>query len=705
MITFGSTALLAGFLFALAAVLAGAYGAWNGERRAVDTAERGVLVAAALAWMAAAVLVALMLNRDYRVAYVWEYTSNTLPAAYAVTALWAGQAGSLLWWLCLLGATAAVAARTTLRARSDCGGNSDHASFDLIRPWALVVLALIMAFFFSLVLWAADPFQLLADKYPAALGHSPHDGQGLNPQLQNFGMIIHPPLLYLGYILFSVPFALALASLCGDHPAGLWVKRARPWTMAAWTILGFGILCGMKWAYVELGWGGYWAWDPVENASLMPWLTGTALLHSAMVEERLGALRRWNYLLVVMTFLLSVFGTFLTRSGILSSVHAFAQSDVGPYFMNFFAAWTAISAGLLALRWSRIAPSRPLSGILSREALFLFQNLLLVGLAAAVFWGTMYPIVSEKMTGEKVTVAAPYYDQVAVPLGLAIYILMGAAPLIPWRGANPRRFLTLSAPPFVLALVAGLAQRLLLGGSILAASGTAIAIFSLAVLAYDLQLAGAARRRAGSRDNVESWPLAIAHVLDRQHRRYGGFLAHAGMAVLMIGLAGAGFNRQSEARLAPGDKLDLAPWSLELTGSGMGNDGHRDFARAELTLRENGKPIEVVRPEISIYFPGQEREQRNTEVSILSSPLRDLYVIFVEPDGEHAVIRLMVHPLVLAVWAGGFVTVLGALFALLPNGLLLGLFQPAAARVLHCSGCGAREIGERFCWNCGASKG
>lgn len=690
MIAIGGSALATGFLFAVGAAGAAAYGAIRRKRAPVDAAERAILLAGALAWVAAATLVGLMLTRDYRVAYVWEYTSNTLPPAYTVTALWAGQAGSLLWWLCLLSATIALAARTTLQRQPH------------LRPWSLAVLAAIAAFFFALVLWAADPFQLLAERYPNAYGHLPAEGQGLNPQLQNFGMIIHPPLLYLGYILFSVPFSLALSSLATHGESGRWVRASRPWTMAAWTVLGFGILCGMKWAYVELGWGGYWAWDPVENASLLPWLTGTALLHSAMVEERLGALRRWNYLLAILTFLLSVFGTFLTRSGILSSVHAFAQSDVGPYFINFFAAWGAIGAGLLAFRWKDLKPLRAVEGILSREALFLFQNLLLVGLAAAVFWGTMYPIVSEKVTGEKVTVSAPYYNQVAVPIGLAVYVLMGCAPFIPWRRASWRRFLSLAALPFALGALAAAGQKILLGGSTASAAGTGIAAFTLAVLLEDLRGATAARRRSAEASGArEGWFEAAARIVDRQHRRYGGFLAHAGMAVLLLGFAGAAFNREAEARLAPGEKLLLAPWALELRGVTQGHDGHRDFVRAELGLTQHDRNVRTVRPEISIYFAGQEREQRNTEVAILSSTLRDLYVIFVEPVEGGAVIRLMVQPLVLAVWAGGLLVLLGSILALVPDGAFLQAFHGQSRPA--CASCGETGTGEPHCWNCGAA--
>ncbi|MEK8023906.1 MAG: cytochrome c-type biogenesis CcmF C-terminal domain-containing protein [Candidatus Hydrogenedentota bacterium] len=687
MIELGVTLIRFGLAVSAWSLAAGIFGAWSKHRAATESARRGVFAAAILSWAGAAVLVRLLVSRDFRVAYVWEYTSLTLPDIYAFTALWAGQAGSLLFWLCILGVVSTIALANMRGKLPD---------FEPQLPW---IIASIQLFFFLLITFAADPFQLLTDRYPEAAIALPVDGNGLNPQLQNFGMIIHPPLLYAGYIAYTIPFALAMAALAsgnlGDLSHGAsWIRAARRWSIAAWMILGFGILCGARWAYVELGWGGYWAWDPVENASLMPWLTGTAFLHSVMIEERRGMLRRWNIFLIALTYLLCLFGTFLTRSGILSSVHSFAQSDVGPFFVRFMSTWAFAAAALFLWRWKELRAAQPFHSVLSRESSFLFQNLLLLGICGAVFWGTMYPIISENFTGEKVTVDAPYFNKVVLPLGLALYLLTGSGPLISWRRASGESLRKNLGMPVALGVLAGMAAVALGSRDWMASSAFGLSFFIVAAVILDLYTSSRVLSKQTSQPLLRSSLVLI----DRNHRRYGGFLTHIGMAVLLIGLAGNAFNQEVEKHLAPGESMELGHYRLVYRGFEEDNDGHRNIYRANVDLLREGEPIGSEHPEISIYFPGQEKETRNSEVAIRPTLFEDLYIIFAEPDGSNAVIRMMIHPLIAFVWAGGFLAVLGALVAIVPWRFSLprGASSAAAALVLVLVGAGAHAETPRY---------
>lgn len=648
MIELGHSFLLLGFVASLWAMLGGAWAAFRQHDPGSRSAENALHVATISSWGVAIILTRLLLVRDYRIAYVWEYTSNTLPDVYAATALWGGQAGSLLFWLVILGTLASFAV-------------IKHRNASLL-PHAVWVLASIQFFFFILLSFAAEPLLLLTDKYPEAARFFPIDGNGLNPQLQNFGMIIHPPLLYLGYISISVPFAFAMAALASGKVDLQWIRTTRTWMIFSWMILGFGILCGARWAYVELGWGGYWAWDPVENASLMPWLTSTALLHSIMIEERRGMLRRWNIFLITITFLLSVFGTFLTRSGILSSVHSFTESNVGTFFIVFLCSWAVLALILASFRWKELESKNHIDSFLSRESAFLFQNLLLIGICGAVFWGTMYPILSEAVSGTKVNVQAPYFNKVILPLGLALYILTGAGPMISWRNAAPGSLKrNLGLPALLGAIISGVS--IFFGGVGMATAAFGVAAFIFYAILLDLFTTTRARRKTHPDETPIRSGLTI---IDRNHHRYGGFLTHIGMAIFLIGIAGNAFNKEAEQHLAPGGTMTLGHYQVVYRGYESGTDGHRQVYRATLSVFKDGELIATEKPEISLYFPGQEKESRNSEVSIRSTPLEDLYLIFAEPDGVNAVIRIMIHPLISFVWFGGFIAVMGALVAILP---------------------------------------
>ncbi len=668
MAEFGSLALFLGLLGSIWATFGGLWGGLGGQKRLVVSAERALHIATAASVVGAAVLLRLLINRDYSVAYVWEYTSNTLGTAYAASALWAGQEGSLLFWLAVLGVMSSIAVQR------------NRAIYPTLVPHVTWVLASTMLFFYVLLCFVADPFKGLVEKFPAAAGAdlTRIDGNGLNPLLQNFGMIIHPPLLYLGYIGFAIPFAFAIAALVTRHLTPDWIKTTRFWTITSWAFLSLGIVTGAKWAYVELGWGGYWAWDPVENASLMPWLTGTAFLHSVMIEERRGMLRRWNIFLIILTFLLSIFGTFLTRSGILQSVHSFAQSGVGDVFLWFMGGWALLAGALFFHRWDDLKPRQDIDSLFSREAFFLFQNLILLGICGAVMWGTMYPVFSEQFTGEKVTVAAPYFNRVILPLGLALFLLTGAGPMISWRRASAESLKRNLGLPVLAGLVSAALAWGLGFADILAAQAFALAVFILAAIAMDIYICARARQK----QTGEGFARSAFLLMDRNRRRYGGFFVHVGMAILLIGLAGNAFSQEVEKHVTPGETMMLGDYAVRYNGYKEQQDPHRVWLTADLTVLRNGREVGREEPEISIYFAGTDREQRASEVAIRSRPLEDLYLIFVEPDGPNATIRMMVHPLVSFVWNGSLIAVIGAFLALAPWKLPFAWAQPGLARLL-----------------------
>src|SRR3954465_8936581 len=412
----GQFALWAAFLLGLWCVVLSFSGRWRGRPDLSATIVRSVYAICGCLLVASVSLWKGLINHDFNMEYVWAYTSRNLPSQFIFSAFWAGQKGSLLFWAVVLSLFASAAQLLTSRR------------FAYLMPYVAGVTSAVVTFFVSVMLFAADPFE--------RLGFTPADGRGLNPQLQNVGMVIHPPMLYLGYISITIPFAFAIGALISGRLDTGWIHAIRKWTLVSWLFLSIGITLGMWWAYVELGWGGYWAWDPVENASLLPWLTMTAFLHSVMIQEKRGMLKRWNLGLIIGTFLLSIFGTFITRSGVIASVHSFTQSNVGYFFLAFLAVSGILAFTLLYTRWPSLRAEVQLDSMLSREAAFLFNNLLLVGVAFSVLWGTLFPILSEAVRGSKITVGPPFFNRVNVPLGLLLLALLGIGPLIAWRKAS-----------------------------------------------------------------------------------------------------------------------------------------------------------------------------------------------------------------------------------------------------------------------------
>src|SRR5918996_1040286 len=530
----GRAALVAAFGLILYAAVVGAYAAWRGRRRLLDSATNALFAACGATGVAAVVLLAALAGRDFSFEYVADSTSRELPMSYTLAAFWSGQAGSLLLWLLVLTGAASAAILLNRRLIRD------------VLPWTVPIVAGVAAFFAFLLVGVASPFETQA---------APVDGAGMNPSLQNPYMIAHPPMLYLGYVGLTIPFAFAMAALASRRTDERWIVATRRWTLGAWTFLGFGILLGAKWAYEEVGWGGWYAWDPVENAALMPWLVATAFLHSVMVQEKKNMLRVWNVVLVAGAFGLSLFGTFLTRSGVINSIHSFTQGPIGLWFLCFIAVVAAASTALILVRMSQLRSRTRLESLVSREAAFLYNNLFLVAFALTVLWGVVYPLVSEAVRGVAVTLGAPYYDFFAVVFGLPLVLLMGIGPLVAWRRASLRSLGASLLWPAGVALVAGAALLALGGGSSPAGLvGYTFGAFVLAAIVLEFARGTRARKALGA----GGWLAAFTGLVARNRRRYGGYVVHASIVLLLVGAVGVGgLSTTPGARLAPGAALEL----------------------------------------------------------------------------------------------------------------------------------------------------
>ena len=615
------------------------------------SAERAAYVVFGLLAVASAALLRALLAHDFSLEYVAAYTSRNLPVFYAWSAFYAGQKGSLLFWAVVLAAfTAVVAARNR-------GRHGD------LMPYVTGVLLVTITFFVAVMVLATNPFEQLPSPPP--------DGNGLNPQLQNPGMVFHPPLLYLGYIGVAVPYAFAVAALLSGRLDSGWLAAIRRWTLLSWLLLSAGIVLGMWWAYVELGWGGYWAWDPVENASLLPWLTMTAFLHSVMIQEKRGMLKRWNLGLIVATFLLTIFGTFVTRSGFVSSVHAFARTNLGWFFLGFLALSGAASFALLAWRWPRLAAEARLESMLSREAAFLFNNLVFVTITFAVFWGTLFPTLSELLSGVKVTVGPPFFNQVNVPLGLLLLLLTGVGPLIAWRQASAANLRRQFLQPAAGGLATGAVLVVLGMRDAWAVTAFALAAFVTLTVAQEFARGTAARRRQYG----EGWALAAARLVGRDRRRYGGYVVHLGVVMMFVGFAGSAFKSETDATLKPGESVEVRSpsgraYRFVHQGLSQYEQLNRFVMAASLDVYRDGKYLGVMRSEKRQHMDSMGRPsfEPSTEVAIRTGPREDVYVIFAGAGQatEEAAYRITINPLVLWVWLGGLVLTLGGLIALWP---------------------------------------
>src|SRR5216117_237423 len=654
MTVLGGLCLWLAFLLGVWGALAGFVGGRSGRRDLEQSARHAVFAMCAALWVAVAALEWALFHHDFNVEYVAAYTSRNLPIFYTWSALYAGQKGSLLFWASVLSLFGSLAMLLTARR---------HRA---LLPYVAGVVCTVATFFISVMLFAqANPFHRLA--------YTPLDGSGLNPQLQNPGMVFHPPMLYLGYISITIPFAFAMAALLSRRLDVDWLVAIRKWTLLSWLFLSVGICLGMWWAYVELGWGGYWAWDPVENASLLPWLTMTAFLHSVMIQEKRGMLKKWNLALIIGSWLLSIFGTFITRSGVISSVHSFTQSNVGYFFLFFLIAAGTASFALYATRLPLLDAEARLESMVSREASFLFNNLLLVGIAFSVLWGTLFPILSELVQGTKVTVGPPFFNQVNIPLGLALLGLTGIGPLIAWRRASLPNLRRQFAVPVTAGVFTVLV--LLVGGmrDLYAVMAIGLGGFVTATVVQEFgRGAGARHRQYG-----EAYPLALGRLLARNRRRYGGYIVHVGIVILFIAFAGMAFKTETEATLRPGESAILKSpygWTYTFTHLGVSQYDalNRQVTAATLEIARNGKRLGVLTTEKRQHVDGFGRPtfQPSTEVGIRSDVREDLYVVLagLVNGTEQAVFRFTINPLVWWVWFGGFVLVIGGLIVLWPGG-------------------------------------
>jgi cytochrome c-type biogenesis protein CcmF len=649
----GEFSLWLALLLSAWAVVLGFSGRWQ-DRPELRASVGGAVYATFGALVIAAIsLWEGLASHDFNIEYVAAYTSRNLPDGYIISALWAGQKGSLLFWAVVLSLFAALAQLLTPRR------------YGALMPYVAAVTSAVIAFFVCTMLFAANPFERLA--------FTPADGRGLNPQLQNPGMMVHPPMLYLGYISITIPFAFAIAALLSRSLDTGWIHAIRKWTLVSWLFLSIGITLGMWWAYVELGWGGYWAWDPVENASLLPWLTMTAFLHSVMIQEKRGMLKRWNLGLIVGTFLLSIFGTFITRSGVIASVHSFTQSNVGYFFLVFLVVCGILSFTLLYTRWLSLRAEVQLESVVSREAAFLFNNLLLVGVAFSVLWGTLFPILSELVRGSKITVGPPFFNRVNVPLGLLLLALTGIGPLIAWRKASPanlKRQFTGPVAAGVATAVALLAAGVRGLSPIMALS---LAGFVAGTIVQEFYRGVRARRRM----HGESATLAFARLVARNRRRYGGYLVHAGVLIYFVAFSGMAFKREIEATLKPGETATLAsPFGHTYTFTHVGVSQfealNRIVSAATVQVTKDGRPQGLMSSEKRQHVDSFRRPtfEPSTEVGIRSNLQEDVYITYAGSVGgtEEAVYRFTINPLVWWVWFGGFVLALGGLVTMWPGG-------------------------------------
>lgn len=628
----------------------------------VFSAERSIYAVTFLLTLASAGVMAAFLGDKFEYWYVASYSNRDLEVFYKVTGLWAGQRGSLLFWALLLSFFSSITVFLNRKKNRE------------FMPYVAGVLQGILLFFVIVLLFAGvNPFERLA--------FTPVDGQGLNPQLQNYWMTIHPPTLYLGFTAFTIPFAFAMAALLNGRLDSRWITLTRRWTLLSWFFLSVGIVFGMRWAYEELGWGGYWFWDPVENASLLPWLTATAFLHSIMIQENRGMLKVWNMSLVVLTFLLTIFATFLTRSGLIESVHSFAQELTIAYiFLTFMGSILAASVVLILYRLPSLQSENRIESFLSRESAFLFNNLILIGAAFAVLWGTIFPLVAEGVTGQKISVGPPFFQKVNFPIGLALLALAGIGPVIAWRRATKRNLQRNFLTPVIVALAVAAGLWFTGARHPLALTTWGISTFVLVIVAVEFWKGTKARARIEG----EGIPLAFYHLVTRNRRRWGGYIVHVGMVMIFVAFAGAAYNVDVRKHMMPGDTIEVAsPYghTYTLTYEGLSTSvgrGQRNLlwqAIALVSVTKDGKSLGTLTTEKRRYMT---QEMPMTEVGIRSTPVEDLYLILSALDDPNGALnadasaqgidlQVLVKPLVAWIWYGTLVLAGGSLIALWPS--------------------------------------
>jgi cytochrome c-type biogenesis protein CcmF len=643
MVETGSISIFLAFILSVYVISASVIGARARRNDLIKSAENGALAVCFLLIIGALSLIHALLNLDFSLKYVALNASSDLSTIYRITALWAGQAGSLLLWCLILSIyTSLVVIQNRRRGR--------------FTPYVLATLAAVSSFFIFLVAFVESPFE----KLPFVAD----EGRGLNPILQNGYMAIHPLTLYLGYVGVTVPFAFGMGALLSGKLDDEWIRQCRKWALLAWTFLSLGLLLGARWAYLELGWGGYWAWDPVENAAFMPWLVGTAFVHSVMIQEKRGMLKKWNLSLIILTFFLAIFGTFVTRSGVLSSVHSFAQSDIGPYFLGFIGFILIFSFAMFILRLDDLRSDTHFDSILSRESAFIFNNLLFLAAAFTVFLGTIFPIISELITRNKILVGPPYFNKVNVPIGLVLILLMGIGPLISWRKASKDNLIRNFTFPVSIGILTSVILFVFGIRHIYALISFGLCAYVTATVFVEYYRGVRVRVRRG-----ENYLRAFGRLISKNRRRYGGYIVHLGVVLVVIGVTGSSvFVKQREATLKPGESMSVGDFTLRFGNLNQYTTDAKHVTAASLTVYNGERKLGEIAPEKNVYvYSGNREINQETEVSILSSFTHDLYVILSNFQDGSASFRVLINPMVSWIWAGGLVLLLGAIVIMWPT--------------------------------------
>src|SRR6201987_417520 len=649
---FGSFALLLAFVCAVHAFVGGIAAIITRHPLLIKSARQAGIAVCGLIFTATLSLVYLFFTDNYSVAYVVSHSNRDLSTFFKVAALWSGQEGSLLFWSFLL-AIYVVSVLLTYRNK-----NGE------LMPYVGVILAGVQLFFLTISNFVASPFKALGVANAAGGMDlvSRADGNGLKAVLQYPEMVIHPPNLYSGYTGFTIPFAFALAALLARYPGEKWIHLTRKWTMIAWCFQCMGILLGAHWAYAVLGWGGYWGWDPVENASLLPWLTGTAFLHSVMMQEKRGMMKVWNVWLVFTTFMLCILGTFLTRSGVVSSVHAFAQSSIGNWFVSFLAIVLMVCLWAYWRNRDYLRSDNQLDSLVSRESSFLFNNLILLAACFSVLWGTLFPVLSEWVQGSKISVGPPFFNKVNIPIALFLLFLTGVGPLLAWRKTSLDALKRNFAWPLAGGIVAGAIALLFGFREFYAVICLILSVFVTLTIASEFYRGA---RVIASRDHTNLL-TAIGELTMRNTRRYGGYIVHFAMVLIFIGVAGSAFNRDVQMEMGAGQSLKIGPYTVLCQNFDRLANNNFESERATLEVFRNGKSEMMLYPERRFFLASQVTE---TMVAVQRSPVWDLYVVYAgrSPETGKPVIHAYLNPLVKWIWFGGVVLVLGTLLAMLPN--------------------------------------
>ncbi|WP_280772245.1 heme lyase CcmF/NrfE family subunit [Salipaludibacillus daqingensis] len=635
----GNVSIYLAFFLSIYAFVAFVLGIKKQDQRLIDSGKGATMGIFILASISMTLMFYLLGTSQLQFQYVYQYSSTDLPIIYKLAALWAGNAGSLLLWTFFLAMYSAMVAFSKKMKRNP------------MTPYIVSILMLNVIFFYLILSFVTQPFTLMDGVPP--------EGRGLNPMLQDPGMIFHPVTLYLGYVGLAVPFAFAIASLIVKNMDAFWIQMTRRWTIIAWAFLTLGNVIGGYWAYMELGWGGYWAWDPVENASFMPWLTVTAYLHSVMIQERKNMLKIWNLSLIILSYSLTLFGTFLVRSGVLTSVHAFGETNLGAYFLVFMAFMVLLSMYVLMSRYHLIKQDTgQFESFVSKESSFLVNNLIILGATFAVFWGTVFPLVSEAVTGNKVTVGVPFFNTVMSPILLALLFIMAICPLIAWQRSSLKNIRDNFLIPAIISLViAGIVVAM---GIRDAYPVISFSIISFMVLTHLVEfIRGTKARRKVTK---EAYPVALVRLMIRSRRRYGGYIVHLGIALIAFGIVGSNFDIERMETLRIGESMDIDRYTLTYEALDQRSDGVNDVVYANILVEKDGKNLGYIQPERMFYLNW---EEPSTEVAVRSTLREDLYVVLSAwEEDQRATFQVKINPLVKWIWVGSYVLIIGAIFAI-----------------------------------------